>query len=98
MLVSVVLVFVWSPSVVEPVSVLVVVIPISILILEGIRNNILESQAHPYSWSVSSNPPQFAANNYRQPTAQNIGCANVNVMVSMANIPSYASDPASDNS
>ena len=33
-------------------------------ILEGIRNNALESHAHPYSWSVSSNPPQFAANNY----------------------------------
>ena len=33
MLVSVVLVFVWCPSVVEPVSVLVVVIPISILII-----------------------------------------------------------------
>ena len=67
-------------------------------ILEGIHNNVLESQAHPYSWSVSSNPPQFAANNYRQPTAQNTGRANANVMVSMTNIPSYASDSASDNS
>ena len=67
-------------------------------ILEGIRNNILQSQAHPYSWSVSSNPPQFAANDYQQPTGQNTGRANANVMVSIANIPLYASDPAPDNS
>ena len=33
MLVSVVLVLVWSPSVVEPVSVLVVFVPISILVI-----------------------------------------------------------------
>ena len=65
-------------------------------ILEGIRNNILESQAHPYSWSVSSNPPQFAANNYQQSTAQNIGRANANIMVSVTNIPSYTSDPVSE--
>ena len=65
-------------------------------ILEGIRNNVLESHAHPYSSSVSSNPPQFAANNYRQSTAQNIGHANANVMISMTNITSYTSDPASD--
>ena len=65
-------------------------------ILEGIRNNALESHAHPYSWSVGSNPPQIAANNYRQSTAQNIGCANANVMVSTTNIPSYTSDPVSD--
>ena len=67
-------------------------------ILEGICNNILQSQAHPYSWSVSSNPPQFAANDYQQPTGQNTGRANANVMVSIANIPLYASDPAPDNS
>ena len=65
-------------------------------ILEGIRNNALESHAHPYSWLVGSNPPQIAANNYRQSTAQNIGCAKANVMVSMTNIPSYTSDPVSN--
>ena len=67
-------------------------------ILEGIRNNVLQSQPHPYSWSVSSNPPQFTANNYQHLTAQNTGCANASVMVSMANIPLSASDPAPDNS
>ena len=65
-------------------------------ILEGIRNNALESHAHPYSWSENSNPPQLAANNYRQSTAENFGRANANVMGSMTNIPSYTSDPASD--
>ena len=66
-------------------------------ILEGIRNNVLQSQPHPYSWSVSSNPPQFAVNNYQHLTAQNTGHANANVMVSMANIPLSVSDPAPNN-
>ena len=67
-------------------------------ILEGIRNNVLQSQPHPYSWSVSLNPPQFAVNNYQHLTAQNTGRANANVVVSMANIPHSTSDPAPDNS
>ena len=67
-------------------------------ILEGIRNNVLQSQPHPYSWSVSSNPPQFAANNYQHLTPQNTGRTNANVMVSMANIPLSASNLAPDNS
>ena len=67
-------------------------------ILEGIHNNVLQSQPHPYSWLVSSNPPQFAANNYQHPTAQNTVRTNTDVMVSMANIPLSASDPAPDNS
>ena len=70
-------------------------------ILEGIHNNVLESQAHPHSWSVSSNtnnPPRLTANDYPQQTAQNIGRANANVMVSMTKIPSCVSDPASDKS
>ena len=65
-------------------------------ILEGIRNNVLQSQPHPYSWSVNSNPPQFAVNNYQHLTAQNTGRANANVVAN--NIPLSASDPAPDNS
>ena len=67
-------------------------------ILEGICNNILESQAHPYGWLVISNPPQSAAIDCQQPAAPNTGRANANVMASMANIPPYASDPVPDNS
>ena len=67
-------------------------------ILEGICNNILQTQPHPYSWSVSSNQPQIAVDHYQHLTAQNTGCANANVVVNMANIPLFASDPAPDNS
>ena len=67
-------------------------------ILEGIRNNVLPTQPHPYSWSVSSNPPQIAVNHYQHLTAQNTGRANANVVVNMANIPLSASDPAPDYS
>ena len=67
-------------------------------ILEGIHNNILQSQPHPYSRPAISNPPQFAAQNYQHLTAQNTVCANADVMVSMANIPLSASYPAPDNS
>ena len=67
-------------------------------ILEGIHNNVLQSQPHPYSQPVISNAPQFADNNYQHLTAQNTICANADVKVSMANIPLSASDPAPDNS
>ena len=65
-------------------------------ILEGIHNNVLQSQPHLYSWSVNSNPPEIAVNTYQYPTAQNTGHANANVVAN--NIPPSASDPAPDNS
>ena len=58
-------------------------------ILEGIHNNALESHAHPH-WSVNPNtnkPPRLAANDYPEPTTQNIGRTNASVLVSMTSIP-----------
>ena len=69
-------------------------------ILEGICNNTLELQAHPH-WSVNPNtnkPPRLVANNYPEPTAQNIGRTNASVLVSMTSIPTCIPDSPSDKS